>query len=155
MSALKRDGELDVSYSNVAPFVTTAAPGTDITSAVFNSQYGKMSGTSMAAPHVAAAFALLRQQNPRMTVKELAQLLKSASVPVSDPRTGTTIGRMDLANLAAPEPAAIAMRSARSPAGTRARESAATPSSTVVTVSEQQQMTAGDSVHSENHEAGG
>ena len=145
VSALKRDGELDVSYSNVAPFVTTAAPGTDITSTIFNSEYGTKSGTSMAAPHVAAAFALLRQQNPRMTVKELEQLLKGASVPVTDPRTGTTVGRMDLAKLAAPEPAAVAMRSARAPAGTRGREVATTPTPPIVTVSEHQQMTAGDS----------
>ena len=103
VSALKKDGELDVSYSNVAPFVTIAAPGTDITSSVFNGLYGVKSGTSMAAPHVAAAFALLRQQRPTLTVTELTKLLKDASEPVSDPRTGTTVGRIELARLAAPE----------------------------------------------------
>ena len=143
VSALKRDGELDVSYSNVAPFVTTAAPGTDITSILFESKYGKMSGTSMAAPHVAAAFALLRQQNPRMTVKELEQLVKGASVAVSDPRTGTTIGRMDLAKIAAPEEPRVAMRSV-APAVTRGSAPTARESATLTRTAEQQ-MSAGDS----------
>jgi subtilisin family serine protease len=115
VSALGHDGELDVSYSNVAPFVTFAAPGTDITSTIFNAKLDKMTGTSMAAPHVAAAFALLRQQHPAMTVKEVTELLKGASVAVSDPRTGTSIGRMELAKLAAPEGAQIAMRRSVAP----------------------------------------
>jgi subtilisin family serine protease len=138
VSALAQDGELDVSYSNVAPFVTFAAPGTEITSSIFGSKLEKMSGTSMAAPHVAAAFALLRQQRPTMTVRELTQLLKEASIAVSDPRTGTTVGRMELAKLAAPEGPQIAMRRSLGPEAV-ARAARPAPKETgIVRVAEQQ-----------------
>jgi subtilisin family serine protease len=143
VSALKRDGELDVSYSNVAPFVTIAAPGTDITSTVFDATLGRKSGTSMAAPHVAAAFALLRQQRPRLTVKEIEELIKGVSVPVTDPRTGTQVGRMELAKLAVPEQPRVAARSAR-PVATAMHGAPVTTGSAPRAV-EQVQMAAGDS----------
>jgi len=146
VSALSNDGKLDVSYSNVAPFVTIAAPGTDITSTIFDSKLEKMSGTSMAAPHVAAAFALLRQQHSQMTVKELAQLLKEASVAVSDPRTGTTIGRMDLAKLAALQEPRLAMKRSLGPATiARAPAQAPAPKDAGVVRIAEQQMGGGES----------
>ena len=91
--------KLDVSYSNVSPLVSIAAPGTDIVSSVFGGQYRKEMGTSMAAPHVAASFALMRQANPRITVKQMMDGLGRVSVPVADPRTGTVVRRIDLTKL--------------------------------------------------------
>ncbi len=44
------------------------APGEDITSSVPGGGYQAMSGTSQAAPHVAGAWALLRQRRPNMPV---------------------------------------------------------------------------------------
>ncbi len=102
VAALGRDQQLDVSYSNVASLVTFAAPGTNIDSTVFAGAISAKSGTSMAAPHVAAAFALLRQQNPKMTVKQMQERLLQANVTVTDPRTGTKVTRIDLAGLAQP-----------------------------------------------------
>jgi hypothetical protein len=56
------------------------APGVKIYSCYLNDQYRLMSGTSMAAPIVAGAVAILRQYNPDATVDEIKQaLLESAS----------------------------------------------------------------------------
>jgi subtilisin family serine protease len=56
------------------------APGVKIFSCYPNDQYRLISGTSMAAPFVAGAVAILRQYNPDATVDEIKQaLLESAS----------------------------------------------------------------------------
>ncbi|KAJ2800413.1 hypothetical protein H4R21_003182 [Coemansia helicoidea] len=47
-----------------------------------------MSGTSMAAPYVAGAVALLKQGRPDLTPAELGQALMASSRPVTDVRTG-------------------------------------------------------------------
>jgi subtilisin family serine protease len=135
VAALDRDGKLDVTYSNVADFVTLAAPGTSIVSLTFKGGYTEKSGTSMAAPHVAAALALLHEQHPELTIKQQLERLASASHPVADPRTDTKVTAMDLASLAAPvvvaaaepretqpgEPATVARGVARAAAAPVAR----------------------------------
>ncbi|MCP4568436.1 MAG: S8 family serine peptidase, partial [FCB group bacterium] len=55
------------------------APGWYIRSTSYNSNYKNANGTSMAAPHVAGAVAILRQKNPEATVDEIkTALLNSA-----------------------------------------------------------------------------
>ncbi|MFB7515770.1 proprotein convertase P-domain-containing protein [Streptomyces sp. NPDC056144] len=82
------------SFSNRGPLLDLFAPGTSIVSSVPGGTYGSKNGTSMAAPHVAGAFAVLRQAFPAKTVAELEALLKSTGTPVS--YTGATTPRIDL-----------------------------------------------------------
>ncbi|MCC8958753.1 S8 family serine peptidase [Bradyrhizobium sp. Pear77] len=101
VAATKKDGSLDVSYSNVASMVHIAAPGTDIVSSVPGSAYATMKGTSMAAPHVAAALALLRQEFPGESVSQLESRLTSGAPITVDVRTGTKLPRLELVHQAA------------------------------------------------------
>ncbi|MDW9667810.1 S8 family serine peptidase [Sinorhizobium meliloti] len=103
VAALKKDGSLDVRYSNMATLVDIAAPGTEILSAILGGTYDRLSGTSMAAPHVAGALALIREQNPNATGLVIEALLKESNVSVADPRTGTKVISLTLN-----EPAAAA-----------------------------------------------
>lgn len=83
-------------FSNSSPVLDLLAPGQLITSSVLNGSYGPMAGTSMAAPHVAGAFAVLRQQRPQATVSELLATLSGTGVPITDPRNGRTRPRIQL-----------------------------------------------------------
>ncbi len=62
-------------FSSTGNKVEVSAPGVDITSTYLNGGYAQMSGTSMAAPFVAADLALLKQKYPSATNVELRQLL--------------------------------------------------------------------------------
>ncbi|MFH1843091.1 MAG: S8 family serine peptidase [bacterium] len=59
-----------------------AAPGEDVTSTFENSGYGVGSGSSMAAPLVTAACAILVQANPSLTLLDLAELLETTAVDI-------------------------------------------------------------------------
>ena len=93
---------------NSSNFQTTLvdlqAPGTNIVAAGRNGTGGSLwmedkTGTSMAAPHVAGAWALIREVYPSMNVASVLNLLQSTGVPVADDRTGgsgLSIPRIDL-----------------------------------------------------------
>lgn len=58
-------------FSNSASFLNLLAPGSCIRSSVPGGSYVSASGTSMAAPHVAGAWAVLKQKKPAATVNEV------------------------------------------------------------------------------------
>ncbi|MEM1054394.1 MAG: S8 family serine peptidase [Bacteroidota bacterium] len=70
------------SFSNVAPWMDVFAPGSSIRSSVA-SGYANYNGTSMAAPHVAGAFAVLQQAFPAESPTDLLSRLTSTGVPIS------------------------------------------------------------------------
>jgi subtilisin family serine protease len=87
-------------FSNFgATNVDLAAPGVNILSTLPGNAYGRLSGTSMATPHVAGAAALILARNPGLSVAGLRAALLSSVTPVpalaGDVATG---GRLDLAS---------------------------------------------------------
>lgn len=82
------DDELDL----LAPGSNSAelGPGVGILSSVPGSGYERYPGTSMAAPHVAGAYAVLRQAAPNASVDELTDILKRSGDTVRDSRNGVS-----------------------------------------------------------------
>jgi subtilisin family serine protease len=74
-------------FSNVAPFLSLLAPGEAIISSVPDGGYDAFSGTSMAAPHVAGAWAVIRQAAPAATVDDILGALQTTGLPVTDTRS--------------------------------------------------------------------
>jgi subtilisin family serine protease len=81
-------------FSNSSPLLTILAPGRWIASSVPNGGYSNYSGTSMAAPHVAAAFAVLKQQKPNASVAQILSALVATGKPVTDTRNNVTKSRI-------------------------------------------------------------
>src|SRR5262245_7629121 len=78
-------------FSNVASFLSLFAPGEDILSSIPGGDYAYLSGTSMAAPHVAGGFALLKQALPNATVDQILNALVASGLPVTDTRGNVPI----------------------------------------------------------------
>jgi subtilisin family serine protease len=85
------------SFSNSSANLTLLAPGRWIKSSVPNGVYSNYSGTSMAAPHVAGAFAILKQNSPNASVSKMITALASSGQMIADSRNGTTKSRIRLA----------------------------------------------------------
>ena len=78
------------SFSNRGPLVDIYAPGSGIISSVPTSAtaFESFNGTSMAAPHVAGAFAALQQVFPSASVDDIEGALEGRSPTITDPQTG-------------------------------------------------------------------
>ncbi|ACI16946.1 hypothetical protein COPRO5265_0081 [Coprothermobacter proteolyticus DSM 5265] len=68
---------------NMAFKPTVAAPGVAIFSSTPGNQYATMQGTSMAAPHVAGAIAVIKQAHPDWTPEQIKQALVNTAEPIS------------------------------------------------------------------------
>ncbi|MBB3665449.1 subtilisin family serine protease [Prauserella sediminis] len=86
-------GEQDeqADFSNYGEVVDIYAPGVDIVSAQMGGGETALSGTSMAAPHVAGAAALYLADNPEATPAEVSEALTTSATPdvITNP-TGAT-----------------------------------------------------------------
>jgi len=78
------------------------APGSGVISSIWDDTYGSKGGTSMAAPHVAGAFAVMREAYPGLTAGQILNFLQISGVPITypidnmNPPTMTTTPRLDL-----------------------------------------------------------
>ncbi len=71
-------------YSNSATFLSLLAPGSTISSSIPGGGYTDKDGTSMATPHVAGAWALMKQAYPAATVDEILDTLTSTGPSITD-----------------------------------------------------------------------
>ncbi len=72
-------------FSNYGDFSTVSAPGVQIYSSIPNNKYAFLDGTSMAAPVVTGAVALLKSINPELTTSEIKEILKKTGIIVNSP----------------------------------------------------------------------
>jgi subtilisin len=87
----KTDGV--TSFTNAASFLSLWAPGESIVSSYPGGLWITASGTSMAAPHVMGAIALLKEAVPNATVDEILAVLQQTGAPIGDTRSGGTVTR--------------------------------------------------------------
>ncbi|WP_330612322.1 S8 family peptidase [Anaerotignum lactatifermentans] len=94
---LNYDGALHYSSNYGAESVDLAAPGSYILSTVPENGYSYMTGTSMAAPMVTAAAAMVYSYDPELTLAEVKEILISSAEPL-DTLEGITVsgGMLDL-----------------------------------------------------------
>jgi subtilisin family serine protease len=88
--------DLVANFSNSAPILSLLAPGVVITSSVPGGGFAALDGTSMAAPHVAGAWAILKSQKPSASVSESLTALVNMGKPITDPRNGLTKPRIQV-----------------------------------------------------------
>ena len=87
------DADVVPCFSNSASFLDLLAPGVDISAAELTK-----SGTSMATPHVAGAYAVLKGGSayPEDSIDATIERLKNTGNPVLDDRNGITFPRINL-----------------------------------------------------------
>ncbi|GIH71265.1 S8 family peptidase [Sphaerimonospora thailandensis] len=88
-------------FSNRGPLLDVFAPGSGIVSSVPGDGWLPMSGTSMAAPHVAGALAVLRQALPDATIDELETALENTGKSIAYSGAATPRIQLDDAALGA------------------------------------------------------
>ncbi|QKT04362.1 S8 family serine peptidase [Ectothiorhodospiraceae bacterium 2226] len=95
VGAIARADDIVPIYSNNATMVDLLAPGgteqAPIVSSLPGGGFGGFYGTSMAAPHVAGAFAIMRSRYPEADLETLLLWLKLTGRPVEELLSGSSI----------------------------------------------------------------
>jgi subtilisin family serine protease len=84
------------SSSQSASILSLLAPGTSINSSLPGGTFGLKSGTSMAAPHVTGAIAILRQHDDSLTVSNVLAAFQNTGLPITDSRNSVTKRRISI-----------------------------------------------------------
>lgn len=84
-------------FSNSASNLDVMAPGDGIYSSFASGGFGYLDGTSMAAPHVAGAIAVIRSMLPGAGVAQIEQALEQTGRPIFDAESRITKPRIDVA----------------------------------------------------------
>ena len=71
------------SFSNFGEWVTTAAPAVDLPVAVGNEGYRNWAGTSFSCAIIAGIAAMMLKANPKLSPKQMKQILSEAGTPVA------------------------------------------------------------------------
>ncbi|NNK98544.1 MAG: S8 family serine peptidase [Xanthomonadales bacterium] len=82
------DSDAIAGFSNIYPQIHLLAPGVDIDSSLPGNAIGSKQGTSMSTPHVAGAWAVMKQLNPTGTVSDVLSTLQTSATLVDDLRSG-------------------------------------------------------------------
>jgi subtilisin family serine protease len=88
-------GDQESDFSNAASWVDLFAPGQLILSSVPKGGYAQKQGTSMAAPQVAGAWAVMKSKNTNASVSAVESALKSTGKAIAT-RSGGSKPRIDL-----------------------------------------------------------
>ena len=83
-------------FSNTNQYLSLFAPGETILSSVPGGGFTNMIGTSMASPHVAGAWAVVKSKQPSASVDDVLNALATTGTPILDPGNGITKPRINV-----------------------------------------------------------
>lgn len=94
VAATMATSDVVTTFSNISEYTTIAAPGNNINSSGLMGSYRFASGTSMAAPHVAGAFAVYTSKYGRQDVSKIISDFKDSAPLALDSYTGIKVSRL-------------------------------------------------------------
>jgi type VII secretion-associated serine protease mycosin len=80
------------SFSNTGSYVQLSAPGVSILSTFLSGQYARLSGTSMAAPHVSGLAGLIWAQHPEYSAAQVIAAMESTASDLGSAGRDSTYG---------------------------------------------------------------